>query len=290
MTRDEALTKAINDVAAQQQTDVATLLQTIGTTASDLNAKINESQSQTQTKIDAVQKSIMDQIAANEAAGMTRDQATQKAVTDVAANLNTTKADILATIGSNYTAPTETDLNAMTNMAQDPTVQQNLQYDYNGDKIVDTKDVNIVYNYLHGLDNSGNPATTPPVFTAPKGSIWDKPTGIYAQLADNQTLLNKQIADEAEKTRLAQKKAFEDAEVMDKERQRQTNFGQLVNMLGQSGDTAGQKVTVNAAPLAQINNVYDWSSIFGTPQQEKMFVTPYASGGTVDDLVKILKG
>ena len=81
---------------------------------------------------------------------------------------------------------------------------------------------------------------------------------------------------------------------MDKERQRQTqqqtNFNQFVNMLGQADDLGGQKVTVNAAPLAQINNVYDWSSIFGTPQQEKMFVTPYASGGTVDDLVKILKG
>jgi hypothetical protein len=290
MSRDEALTKAINDVAAQQQTDVATLLQTIGTTASDLNAKINESQSQTQAKIDAVQKSIMDQIAANEAAGMTRDQATQKAVTDVAANLNTTKADILATIGSNYTGPTAADATAIQNIitsGSGGTGTADLKYDYNGDGKVDGTDLGAIQGYIGG---TGTGTGTGTGFTPGKGSIWDQPTGIYAQLAANQNLVNKQIADEAEKTRLAQKKAFEDAEVMDKERQRQTNFGQLVNMLGQADDLGGQKVTVNASPLTQINNVYDWSSIFGTPQQEKMFVTPYASGGTVDDLVKILKG
>jgi hypothetical protein len=36
--------------------------------------------------------------------------------------------------------------------------------------------------------------------------------------------------------------------------------------------------------------VYDWSSIFGTPQQQKMFVSPYAKGGSVEDLMKIMKG
>jgi len=33
----------------------------------------------------------------------------------------------------------------------------------------------------------------------------------------------------------------------------------------------------------QLRYIYDWSSIFANPQQQGMFVSPYAEGGMVDE-------
>jgi hypothetical protein len=75
------------------------------------------------------------------------------------------------------------------------------------------------------------------------------------------------------------------------------NLNNMMNMLGQAGDTGGQQVTVKAADPAKIGYVYDFNSIFANPAQEKMFVSPFAQGGMVDgsedindELLKILKG
>ena len=73
----------------------------------------------TKTQIGAVEKSLSDKIAANEAAGLTRDQATQKAVDDLAAELGTTRADVLVQLGA-----TEENLNARVDALAEATKTQ----------------------------------------------------------------------------------------------------------------------------------------------------------------------
>jgi hypothetical protein len=74
----------------------------------DLGFKLDE---QTGTLTDAItttEKNILEKIAANEKAGLSRDEATQKAVADVAAELGTTKEDILTRLNTTETNLTKT--------------------------------------------------------------------------------------------------------------------------------------------------------------------------------------
>jgi hypothetical protein len=138
-------------------------------------------------------------------------------------------------------------------------------------------------------------------------------------LATNQAATQKQIADEAAAAKArsdaeaAAAKARSDAEAAAAKArsdalakagaaqalktQRTSNLNNLVNMLGQAGDTGGQQVTTKQVDPAKIAYVYDWNSIFANPSQQNMFVSPYAKGGMVnglnevnDELLNILKG
>jgi len=52
----------------------------------------------------------------------------------------------------------------------------------------------------------------------------------------------------------------------------------------------GQQVNVDTPDPMQLEYIYDFSSIFATPEQEALFVRPYAKGGQVGDLTdKILR-
>ena len=57
----------------------------------------------------------------------------------------------------------------------------------------------------------------------------------------------------------------------------------------QSGDIYGQQVDVKTPDPARIGYLYDFSSIFATPQQAAMFPSPYAEGGVVDATDEILR-
>lgn len=257
------------------------------------------------TALNDLQKKISDQMAANEAAGMSRADALNKAIQDVSSQLNTTADQLAASIGVRYVGPTEQDATAIQNIiasGSGGTGASDLKYDYNGDGKVDNADLSAIQGFIGGTGGAGGSGTgTGGVgggtgtgagtgFAPGAGTVWDQPTGIY-----------KTIADEAEATRLAQEEANQQAAakatanaralaLQAQQNQQVTNTSQLMNWLAQADDASGQKVTVNQSPLAEIKNVYDWKSIFATPQQEKMFVTPYKEGGTVEDLYKILKG
>ena len=74
--------------------------------------------------------------------------------------------------------------------------------------------------------------------------------------------------------------------------QQQANMGTLFGLLGGFGGQQAPTPAPQPTPLANIGYVYDigGKSIFANPQQEKAFVSPYAEGGTVEDLMKILRG
>jgi hypothetical protein len=150
LSRDEATTKAINDLSTQMGVDKNSLLTQLGTTEqalrnelqsglegvtktfqdqynalsatqkaqfdamveqgastqaalaqvqAGLQEQITSGQQQTAEQIAALNQSLSDRIAANEASGLTRDQATSKAIQDVAASVGTTKDALLAQIG-----------------------------------------------------------------------------------------------------------------------------------------------------------------------------------------------
>ena len=120
---DAALSKAIATVAAAQKTDSATLLKQLGTTEAALKTQFATDIGAVKTSVADLQTKITSTIAANEAAGLTRDQATAKAVSDVANNLGTTKTDLLKQLGT-----TEAALSAkVATVAQDLSSQLNAQ-------------------------------------------------------------------------------------------------------------------------------------------------------------------
>lgn len=210
-----------------------------------------------------------------------------------------------AAVGSRYANPTAADATAIQNIIASGTGgtgATDLKYDYNGDGKVDNTDLSAIQGYLGGTGGTGGTGvgtggvgggTNTGIgtgFTPGAGTIWDAPTGVYKTVVDEAEATRAAQAAEAEKARVAAEANRIAISTQADQNQKVANTGQLVNWLAQAGDASGQKVTVNQSPLTQINNVYDWSSIFGTPQQEKMFITPYAEGGSVEDLMKILKG
>jgi len=71
----------------------------------DLQDQVAKDIGTVQKSVTDLEKTLVDTIAANEKAGLTRDEATQKALEDVATQMGTDKADVLKQIGT-----TETDL------------------------------------------------------------------------------------------------------------------------------------------------------------------------------------
>jgi hypothetical protein len=133
-------------------------------------------------------------------------------------------------------------------------------------------------------------------------------TDLTGLINTNQAATTKQISEEA----AAAKARSDAAEAAAVERnnalakagaaqavktQRTSNLNSLMGMLGQANDTKGQQVTTKQLDPAKIGYVYDFNSIFANPAQENMFVSPYATGGMVndtdevnDELLSILKG
>ena len=74
-------TKALEDLQDQVATDIGTV----------------------QKSVTELEKTLVDTIAANEKAGLTRDEATQKALTDIADQMGTDKTDVLKQIGTTET-------------------------------------------------------------------------------------------------------------------------------------------------------------------------------------------
>jgi predicted transcriptional regulator len=109
MTRDEAIQKAVDDVAAELGTTREDLLKRIDTTEENLIKSVDvlsKDVGALSTKVGDVEANLIEKIAANEEAGMTRDEALGKAIDDVAAELGTTREDILTQIGQTESALT----------------------------------------------------------------------------------------------------------------------------------------------------------------------------------------
>ena len=266
--RDEALSKAVDDVAAE-----------LGTTRTDILTQIGKTEATLKGDISTAKQEVLDKAAEYEKAGIARDKALEMA-----------QADMAKTLGRGQQPATQSDLDAMIKLLE-TTGAYDPQYDYNGDKVIDQKDKTAIETYLRLQQQPDyKPDTDDPFKYEPAPDSKWAPTGVFKTVADEAVATRKAQADEAEKTRQAQAAAATKT-------QRMGNLNNLMNMLGQAEDTKGQQVTVKAADPAKIGYVYDFNSIFANPSQANMFVSPFAKGGMVDgsedvndELLKILKG
>lgn len=276
--RDEALGKAIDDVAADLGTTRTDILAQIGKTEANLKTELAATKTELKTDIDTTRKEILDRAAEYEKAGIARDQA-----------LALAQADMAKTLGQDTQKATQSDLDAVIKMLETQGAYDQ-QYDYNGDKVIDQKDKVAIETYLRSQETAYKPDPDDPFKYDPAaGSKWAR-TGVFRTIEDEAVATRRAQADEAERTRQAQAAAAVKT-------QRLGNLNTLTSMLGQAEDTKGQQVTVKQADPAKIGYVYDFNSIFANPSQEKMFVSPFAEGGMVDgsedindELLKILKG
>lgn len=314
ISRDEALGKAIDDVAADLGTTRTDILTQIGKTEEtlradiagvsadlqtkynsltqgqkdladqltkqgvDLKTAIDQATTTLKTDIGTAKQEVLDKAAEYEKAGIARDQALDLAIQDVS-----------KTLGRDTQQATQSDLDAVIKLLETQGAYD-AQYDYNGDKVIDQKDKTAIETYLRSQQPDYKPDTDDPFkYNPAAGTKW-APTGVFKTVADEAEATRQAQADEAEKTRQA---AVRNAA----NQARLGNINSLTSMLAQAGDTGGQQVTVKAADPAKIGYIYDWNSIFANPSQEKMFVSPFAQGGMVDgsddvneELLKILKG
>jgi hypothetical protein len=104
MSRDQALQSALNTVAADLGTTKADLISQIGTTESTLRGEIEASQTALGQQIESTEQRLTQAIAAAEARGMTRDQAIQSGLDQVASDLGTTRQDLLTQLGQTQSA------------------------------------------------------------------------------------------------------------------------------------------------------------------------------------------
>lgn len=317
--RDDALSRAIGDVATDLGTTKDALLTQIGKTETQLRQDVATQIGAVQTQVGALETTILGRMEQYENAGIARDQALDRAIGDVATQLGTTRENILSQIGTTEATlrsdiagaeqrlgtrlgelttlvgtptqqATQQDLDAIINILQQQGAYD-ARYDYNGDRVIDEKDRVAVNQYLESQQTGYAGPAVP--FAPAAGTMW-APTGLFGQLAADQAATQKAIADQAEATRAANAAAA-------LRTQRMGNLNTMMGMLAQAPDVAGQQVTVKAADPTKIGYVYDWSSIFANPQQQKMFMSPYgayAAGGQVkdemaevnDELLKILRG
>ena len=226
-------------------------------------------------------------IKAYEDAGFDRDTALQKAIDDVSTALGTSKTDLLTAIGETETSLTDTigdvktdlgvDIDAVAKLVGKParevtqvdidfvadliaggnvTDELTLQYDVTGDGIVDILDQNLLTDTLQGTTDTALADT----------SIFDPATGLFLQQqTDTQTTqdmiqdMNTDITMEIDRTA------------------KQQNFAELQKRLAESGDAAGQQVTVTPGEKVQLDYQYDigGDSIFATEGQAGMFSSPF---------------
>jgi hypothetical protein len=119
LTRDQAIQSALDTVATDLGTTKSDLLTQIGTTESTLRGEIEASQAALGQQITSTEQRLNEAIAAAESRGLTRDQAIQAGLDQVATDLGTTKSDILSQLGS-----TASDLRAEIEASQTALGQQ----------------------------------------------------------------------------------------------------------------------------------------------------------------------
>lgn len=169
-------------------------------------------------------------------------------------------------VGKPVQAVTQADFDYVKNYiaqsATDTNITPDLTYDVNRDGKIDINDQTILDRALSQQSTQEiDPETGLPtfLFNPAAGSRW-APTGLYAE----------QLKTQAQQAATAKAAAIK-AETA----QKQSNFNTLLGMVMSAPDAGGQQVTVNQAPLTEIKNIYDWSSIFATPQQAGLFPSPY---------------
>ena len=290
---DTALALAIEDVAGDLDTTKEDLLTQLGKTEDDIREDFKTRFEGVETQVSELETNILEKLQENEDAGIDRDEALSKAISDVSAELGTTEDSLLAALGTTEEnlltrfdeglADLGLDIDAVANFVgkpaqevtdadidfvasiiaeqevlTDPTsfvpTDQQLQYDVNNDGVIDINDQIMLEQSLAGQDVVFDPNSQ---FAA---------TGLYAY--------NDEIARQQQEQET--KRQADLFAKIDEDRNRASAQDLYRDILGAS-DLEGRTVTSTPADPARIDYLYDISgdSIFATPQQEQLFASPY---------------
>jgi len=324
LARDEATQQAISDLSNELGLTEDRILEEFGLTEDRIIQRIDDAETALSEDIAGVQEDvdilegviglpgleddpntpdidesraatgIFETIAQYEAAGIARDEATQRAVSDLSTELGITEENLLNRITEAETTLTD-DINAISELIGKPATEvtqtdidfvvdviagnqvmaenQLAQYDVTGDGQITLEDQQLLEQLLAGENVFGQVADT---------SIY-APTGIYGTVQDTQTAIEQQIQQNQEQT-MDQIQQMEQNIVTNIEQEALRAGGrQFLQAALQAPDAMGQQVTVRTPDPLNLRYIYDFSSIFATPQQQAMFPSPYAKGGQVED-------
>ena len=276
-TRDEALQAAIDQLATDLGVTEAEVLDQLGITRDELGAEIDavaedvtavrEEVTGLGEQITGVEETLGEQIT-----GVEEQLGALETATDEDLGF------ISDLIGKPAREVTQTDVDFVADLVAQQQVLDELslgyqQYDVNNDGLLDINDQQLLEQSLAGED----------VQLAPESAFVTDPTGVYGALFESQ----QQIQTQMEQDQQTQMDAIQDMntqiQTQMQTNQRMRNVSDLRNLLMQQGDIGGQQVRVDTPDPMRINYIYDFSSIFATPQQASLFPSPYAKGGQVED-------
>ena len=246
IARDDAIQQAVDDVSTALGTTKTDLLDAIGETESTLSDEIGDVETALTEEIGDVETALTEEIGSVEQ--------TLGADIDVVADL----------VGKPAREVTQTDVDFVIDLIAQENVSQELttQYDVNGDGIVDITDQTMLETAVQGDVDTD---TTTDTNTFADTSIFGPATGLYAeQEQDTQTTLDA-ITDM--NTEINTK--------IDTNTQQQ-NLRDFLEM-GQQGMFRGARMSTTPAPLANIDYLYDFNTIFANPSQESKFLSPYST-------------
>ncbi len=269
--RDEALDNAIKKVAEDLGTTAENIKNQIGTpTEYDEDGNVVSEATgiyitleglATRKQVADVENAVLDKLAEYEAAGLTRDEALQKAIDDVAADLNTTKDEIttqltafetslsaeLATLATK-TQVSDLELSLYEKMAEYEAL--GLARDEATQKALAdlSTELGITEDNLLTQINTTEDALTE--------RINEVETNLQTEIETATKTITDTVTDTATQTQADIETAA-----------RQSAARDWVDLLLGSEDLFGQQVTVNQSPLADIRYFYGFESPFATPQQ-----------------------
>ena len=323
LARDEATQQAISDLSDELGLTEDRILEEFGLTKDRIVQRIDDAETALEADIAGVQEGvdilgdviglpgleddpnteidegraatgIFETIAQYEAAGITRDEATQQAVSDLSTELGVTEETVLNRITEAETTLTD-DINAISELVGKPATEvtqtdidfvvdviagnqvmaenQLAQYDVTGDGQITLEDQQLLEQLLAGENVFGQVADT---------SIY-APTGIYGTVQDTQTALGQQMQQQQDQTMDTIQQMEQNIITNIEDEAIRAGGRQFLQAALQAPDAAGQQVSVKTPDPLDLRYIYDFSSIFATPQQQAMFPSPYAKGGHVED-------
>ena len=323
ISRDQALNLAIGEVATQLGVTEQALRTEFQAGQAALGEQIATGLEGLQTNLAAAETRINERAAEYEAAGLARDQALDKAIKDVAAELNVTAEtlgkqiaetetalgkrigdvetrvsqqiqDVALVLGKPAQSVTQADINYVNSIITGQQTTPDLTYDVNRDGRIDQTDLDYLTRIVSG-DVGEPPEFAPGTRWAPTG-VFGEIAGLRGDLTGQLQELERQRAADAEAAAEAARQAEANARARFRQQRQQAARQQLFGMLTMPGAT-GQMVQVKTPEVAKIGPQYDWSSIFRTPEQQKFFASPYgqygyADGGEVteEELLNIVRG
>ena len=295
--RDTALSLALEQLSTELGQTETDILAELGLTEAELGERIDASTETLSGDIANAKADLLSLIEANEAAGLTRDEATQTAIGELANAFGVGRTELLTAIGETEASLTSQITDVEASLGEQITdVETNLGADIEAvadligkpardvtqtdiDFVIDliaqeNVSQELITQYDVNADGTVDIADQTLLETALQGdqdvtladtSMFTPATGLYLQ-QEQDTQATQDLMTELN-TQLNTQINTQD---------QQQKLRDLVSM-EQQGLFKGAKTTVSSVDPMNIDYLYDFSSVFANPSQEGLFASPYST-------------